>query len=85
VPYSPDGRQLASSHDKTTRLRDLAAGEEIRVFSPEAGTIFDTAFSPDGRYALVTTPHQSAVLMWDVSTGKLLHAFEAPGRRALPA
>jgi WD40 repeat protein/DNA-binding SARP family transcriptional activator len=93
VPYfglaiSPDGAYLltgnvAQQHAEAT-LWDLATGTEVRRLEGSNGTsIFDVAFSPDGRYAFLAVSNlmgdpdaPSRIVMWDVETGEEVPRFD---------
>jgi dipeptidyl aminopeptidase/acylaminoacyl peptidase len=71
VAISPDGQTLAStSFDKTIRVWDASSGNEI--YKPDgrldswANAI---AFSPNGKILAAASPHDCAILIWDVETG----------------
>ncbi len=93
VPYfgiavSPDGRYLltgsVAQQNGEAALWDLATGIEIRRFTDNNSTsIFDVAFSPDGKYALLAVSNMmgdpdapSRVVLWDVETGEEVRRFE---------
>lgn len=93
VPYfglaiSPDGDYLltgnvAQQHGEAT-LWDLATGTEVRRLKIGNSTsIFDVAFSPDGRYAFLAVSNlmgdpdaPSRIVLWDIETGEEVPRFE---------
>ncbi|MBU0618365.1 MAG: serine/threonine protein kinase [Planctomycetes bacterium] len=73
--FSPDGSLIASaSLDTTVRLWDPVKGAMLRVFASPADRYVDrVSFSPDGR-TLASCEH-GTVRLWDVATGRQLHAI----------
>lgn len=66
--FSPDDRYVATAAFDVGRVWDSkASGAPILLDSPE-GTVWDVAFSPDGR--LVVTAADEATI-WDARTGRL--------------
>ena len=75
VAFSPDGRTaLSGSEDKTLKLWEIAAGNELRTFTGHSGPVLSVTFSPDGRTALSSSADET-VRLWEVATGKELRSF----------
>jgi WD40 repeat protein len=68
MAYSPDGRIVLTSSDKTARLWDAASGKELHTLRHD-GPVVAVAFSPDGRTALTVSADKTARL-WDAASGK---------------
>lgn len=93
VPYnalavSPNGRYLltgnvAQQHGEAA-FWDLATGTEIyRLKDEDSTSVFDAAFSPDGKYAFLAVSSfmgdpeaPSRIVLWNVATGEQVRRFE---------
>jgi RNA polymerase sigma factor (sigma-70 family) len=74
VAFSPDGKRVAAADDGRINLRDAATGK-LTLMPGRADHVGVTAmtFSPDGK-TLATGGGDKFVRLWDVATGKELHA-----------
>jgi WD40 repeat protein len=92
--FSPDGSlTLTAGDDGTARLWNAQTGTQLHVFVDGARPIYHASFSPDG--SLILTAGDDGARLWDVASGRLLHAagdgallaasFDASGQRAATA
>jgi WD40 repeat protein len=71
VAFSPNGRFLASSANRTVKLWDVQTGECVKSLKGYSDRVFSLAFSPDGRF-LASGSEDRLVRVWDIKTGQLL-------------
>jgi WD40 repeat protein len=69
VAYSPDGRQLATSSQRSIRLWDTATGRQL--FELPTDAIPTLAYSADGK-RLISNEAGGKYHLWDTATGKLV-------------
>jgi len=74
VAFSPDGRWLASSANRTVNLWDVQTGACVQTLRGYTDRVFSVAFSPDGRW-LATGSEDRLIRIWDLRTGTLLHTL----------
>ena len=72
----------SGSSDTLLKLWDVSTGNEIDSIKREPSPITTVAFSPDGK--LVASTHvggyaNNKILIWDISTGKLVSTFGHDG------
>jgi hypothetical protein len=72
--FSPDGKYILSGgSDAVLHLWDVETGTEIRQFHGHTGGltygINAIAMTPDGRYALTSSPNDDHVKVWDIEAG----------------
>jgi WD40 repeat protein/serine/threonine protein kinase len=87
VAFSPDGKQIASSHlDGAVKVWDAAAGKHIRTLrGPSVGSrpnikgeskaVHGLTFTPDGKH-VIGGDRDGTVTVWDVDTGKESRALK---------
>jgi WD40 repeat protein len=70
VAFSPDGKRLASaSMDRTVKVWDAAAGQEVLTLKGHTDQVQSVAFSPDGK-RLASASMDRTVKVWDADMGQ---------------
>jgi WD40 repeat protein len=91
LAVAPDGNTLAEADGRDVVLWDVSTGEEVLRLEGHANVVISVAFSPDGK-KLATGNFAppvglnvggSFVLVWDVATGKALHALGSTNAHSL--
>lgn len=85
VAFSPDGKQLASiSRDKTARLWDVEAGEQITELplTPPSGPrqyrSYDRGITFSPRGDLIAGGQWGEIVLWDATDGKIFMTIPQP-------
>jgi len=69
------GRVVTASGDNTARLWDAATGASLAALQGHTGSVYWTAFSPDGA-RVVTTSGDNTARLWDAATGAALAVLQ---------
>jgi WD40 repeat protein len=68
--FSPDGRQIVTTDDKSAQVRDAQTGRLLFTL-PHGDTVYQALYSGDGA-KLITAGGDGAVRIWDPTSGKLV-------------
>jgi WD40 repeat protein/serine/threonine protein kinase len=77
--FSPDGREIATTDDRSAQIWDAATGRRLHLLA-HPGAVFDAAYSADGAW-LATAGGDGAVRLWDTASGKLVRELTRDGKR----
>jgi len=77
VTYSPDGKLLAYNDLNTTRIMDVASGDELMALDPFESVTVDVVFNRDGT-RLADADVDGKVRIHDSKSGKTLIEFQLP-------
>lgn len=76
VAFSPDGKLVAScGFDGKVIVWDAATGKMIKKFDVQ-DSVFEVAFSPDGKSLIAGLSVKEEFMVWDTSTWEVLNTFE---------
>ena len=69
VAYSPDGRHICGSDDRTIRIWDAETGAAIgKPLEGHTNDVECVAYSPNGQY-IISSSADSTIRIWDAKTG----------------
>src|SRR4030095_13859487 len=75
IAFSPDSRSIVSGAcDYTTKLWDVATGQQKYSWNGHSGGVVSVALSADGKVVASGSLDQT-VKLWDVASTKELHSF----------
>jgi WD40 repeat protein len=74
--FSPDGQRIVTTDDGGARVWDSTTSR-LLLELPHGDTVYQAIFSSDGT-RIVTAGRDSAVRIWDATTGALRHLLGAP-------
>ena len=67
IAFSPDGRRLASSHQREINFWDIGTGELMKTLSGHTDYyIYAIVFSPDGK-TLISGSYDRTMIFWDIN------------------
>lgn len=76
IEFTPDGRQLLTTHAQEVILWDIGSGRPLHVFREPGASSLTATMSPDGRLLLTIVPGSRAA-SWELASGEKLREFEA--------
>ena len=78
INFSPDATQIAVASATGVWIYDACTGAEIQLLTDHATVSGILAFSPDSK--ILATGSGEKILLWDISSGKLLKSFNGYDR-----
>lgn len=75
LAFSPDGRWLAESGDRTTRIWDLSSRSIVKVLDGHSDCVYCVAYSRDG-LLLATGSTDGTVRLWDTTSWELISVLK---------
>lgn len=76
LAFSPDGKLVASSgFDGQVIVWDAVTGKMIKKFDVQ-DSVFEVAFSPDGKSLIAGLSVKEEFIVWDTKTWEILNTFE---------
>jgi WD40 repeat protein len=75
LDYSPDGKMVAVSNDKTITLLDAKTGKHLQTLVGHDDYIKSISFSPDGKH-LASADIDGKVIIWDLANGKVVFTLQ---------
>jgi WD40 repeat protein/serine/threonine protein kinase/DNA-binding XRE family transcriptional regulator len=78
LDYSPDGKMIAASSDKTIVVWDAKTGKQLVTLVGHTDYINSIDFSGDGTL-LASAGLDGTVRIWDLASGKALFTLQEPG------
>jgi transcription initiation factor TFIID subunit 5 len=77
--FHPNGAYVFTAGDKAVRMWDIMKGTCVRMFTGHTGNITALECSQDGK-TLATADDQGAIVLWDLTTGKLIKRMRGHGK-----
>ncbi|HEU4478873.1 MAG TPA: PQQ-binding-like beta-propeller repeat protein [Pyrinomonadaceae bacterium] len=75
ITFSPDSKSIVSGAcDYTTKLWDVATGQQTHSWNGHSGGVVSVAFSPDGK-AIASGSLDQTVKVWDLASTKELYSL----------
>ncbi|MDE0634261.1 MAG: hypothetical protein OXI43_00210 [Candidatus Poribacteria bacterium] len=83
IALSPDGQTLATGHERSPQVWDLATGKQKKpnIQMHYQREILSLVYSPDGKILAGYNPLSlSIIILWDTISGKQITAFKGGGK-----